>query len=128
MKELEVKKSVWKVINFWSILACILIIPIFILVIRILIIKKEKITFYNDRIVVEEGFFTKKVNEFSFAGVFSVSTRQSLWGRMFKYGDVIIDFVGKNDINTRYVKNPEQLVSYLKSRIVQRGQTSIHMF
>lgn len=128
MKELEVKKSVWKVINFWSILACILIIPIFILIIKILIVKQEKISFYEDRIVVEKGLFTKTVKEFSFVGVFSVSTRQTLWGRFFNYGDIIVDFVGKTDINTRYVKNPDELVSYLKNKIVKRSEINTHMF
>lgn len=34
MEELVVKKSAWGVVNFWSIVLCILIIPIFVLIIK----------------------------------------------------------------------------------------------
>ena len=50
---LEVKKSAWKEINFTSILLCLLIIPIIVLVVKIMAVKKERILFYEDKIVVE---------------------------------------------------------------------------
>ena len=39
-----------------------------------------------------------------------------------------IDFVGKTDINTRYVKNPKQLVEFLETKIVKKEQVTTHMF
>ena len=123
MEEFVVRKSVWSVISFWRILICILIIPLFVLIIRILAVKKEVITFYQDRIVVEKGLLSKKQKSFAFAGVYSVSINKTLWGRMFKYGHVDIDFVGKNDIVTDYVKNPDELVKYLNTKIVKKENT-----
>ena len=120
MEEFVVKKSVWSAISFWRILICILIIPLFILIFRILAVKKEVITFYQDRIVVEKGLLSKKQKSFAFAGVYSVSVNKTLWGRIFKYGHVEVDFVGVNDISTEYVKNPDELVKYLNTKIVKK--------
>jgi len=124
----EVRKTAWKEINFISILLCLLIIPIFVLIFKIWSVKKERILIYEDKIVVEKGLLSVSRKEFAFAGVFSVNTYQSLWGRLFNYGNVRIDFVGKNDINTDYIKDPEKLVSFLSTKIVRKNEVSTHMF
>ena len=89
-------------------------------------IKKETITFYKDKIVVKKGLINISEKTFAFTGVFSVDINQSLAGRLFNYGNLDIDFVGKNDINTKYVKDPKGLKSYLETKIVQRN--NIHTF
>lgn len=128
MEEFVVRKSVWGVVTFWSVLACILIIPIFILIIRILLIKQEKITFYSDKIVVEKGLLNKSTKKFAFTGVFNVDLYQPLMGRICNYGNLTVDFVGKTDLDTRFVKNPQAVVSYLETKIVKKSQVSTHMF
>ena len=128
MEKFVVKKSAWKVVNFWSIVLCILIIPIIVLVFEILAAKKETITFYEDKIVVEKGFLSRSESSFVFAGVFSVNIKQSLWGRIFNYGDLSVDFVGKNDINTTYIKNPKAVKQFLESKIVKKASVQTHMY
>ncbi len=128
MEEFVAKKSAWGAVTFWGVVACILIIPIIVLVFRILIIKQEKITFYEDRIVVEKGLFSKSQKKFAFTGVFSVDIYQSLWGRWFNYGNLNVDFVGKCDINTKCIKNPQAFVDYLETKIVKKQQVTTHMF
>ena len=125
---LEVKKSAWKEIDFVSILLCLLIIPIIVLVVKIMAVKKERILFYEDKIVVEKGLISKSRKQFAFAGVFSVNVYQSLLGRICDYGTVSIDFVGKNDINTEYIKEPEKLAKFLETRIVKKTDITTHMF
>ena len=127
MQEYVAKKSAWSCISFWWIVSCILIIPIIFLVFRILAAKAEKITFYSDKVVWEKGFLSKKVKTFAFTGVFSVDIEKTLFGRIFKYGHLEIDFVGKCDINTLYIKEPDKLVKYLESKIVKKQDTNIHM-
>ena len=128
MKELEVRKSVWSVINFWSIVSCILIIPIIILVVRILIVKQERIYFYSDRIVVEQGLINRRQKKFAFTGVFSVEVNKTLFGRMFNYGHLNIDFVGKNDISTTYICEPDKVVRYLETKIVKKENVRTYMY
>ena len=83
MKLYEARKSVCSVITFWRILACILIIPLIVLIFRIIAAKKEVITFYEDKIVYEKGWLNKSKKNFAFTGVFSVDTNQPLFGRLF---------------------------------------------
>ena len=128
MKLYEVRKSAWSVITFWRIVLCIFIIPLIVLIFRIIAAKHEVITFYEDKVVHEKGWLSKSKKNFAFTGVFGVNTYQSLAGRIFNYGHVSIDFVGKTDINTRYVKNPKQLVEFLETKIVKKEQVTTHMF
>ena len=127
MVEFTARKSVWKVINFWSIISCIFIFPIFILIYRILAVKKETITFYDDKVVVKKGLLSTSEKSFAFAGVFSINIKQSLTGKIFDYASLTVDFVGSNDIDTRYVKEPKKLVAYLETRIVKRNQVQTFM-
>ena len=128
MKLYEARKSGWGAISFLWIVSCILIVPIFIIVFRVFCYKAEKITFYEDKVVYEKGILNKKKKSFGFAGVFRVDVNQSLFGRIFKYGDVDIDFVGKTDIATKYIKNPHKLEAFLEARLVKRGHVQTHMF
>lgn len=121
--EFIAKKSAWKLINFWSILSCILIIPLFILIIRIIILKKTLIEFYQDKIIVKSGWLSKHERQSVFIGVYSVSVDQSLWGRICNYGDVKVDVPDKWDIDTEYIAKPNTLKEYLSTKTVQRTQT-----
>lgn len=128
MEEYVAKKSVWGVISFWKIISCILIIPLFILIFNIIATTKEKIVFYSDKVIYEKGLFNIKKKTFAFTGVFAVDVEQSLWGRIFKYGDLRIDFVGKTDIDTNYIKTPKKLMEYLETKMVQKSQVYTHMY
>ena len=126
MPEYVAKKSAWSVVSFWNIILCLLIIPNFVLIEKILICRTEKIEFYDNKVVFEKGLLSKKQTNFAFTGVFSVTLNQSLWGRIFKYGDLTIDFVGRVDLNTKCIKNPEKLIDYLETKIVTK--TDVHTY
>ena len=113
------RRSVWACIGFWRILACILVIPLLVLIVRIIATKKFAIEFYDDKIIVREGWLNTRTKQMVFMGVTAVSVNQSLWGKLCNYGDVMIDCVGKWDVRlTTYIKNPKELESYLQQRIV----------
>ena len=54
-------------------------------------------------------------------GIISVSVSQSVGGRIFGYGDITVDVVGKWDINTKAIASPERLKRYLESKMVNRA-------
>ena len=113
-------KSACSVLTFWRIVLCILIIPIIPLVFRILAAKEYRLEFYADKIIVRSGFLNRKENTMVFMGVTSVSVSQTLFGQMFGYGNVMVDCVGKWDVNhTTYIKDPKKLQEYLQTRIVK---------
>ena len=116
---LVAQKSVMSVISFWSIVSCILIIPIFILIFKIIALKKYRIEFYDDKIITYSGLINTSKTQCVFMGVTASNVKQSLFGRILNYGDVFVDCVGKWDVDTTYIKNPQQLDEYLQTKIVQ---------
>ena len=124
------RKSAWSCISFLSILACILIIPIFVLVFRIIAAKKFRLEFYDDKIIIKRGWLNTSEEEMVFMGITSMTIKQSIWGKLFKYGTVSVNCVGPWDVNlTTLILEPEKLKQYLQSRIVAApaAQPLVHM-
>ena len=76
------------------------------------------VEFYRDKYVVKSGVFNTRENEIVFKGVLSVSCNMTLSGKIFGFGTVKADMVGKNDLSFPGVKNPEGLKEYLMTRKV----------
>ncbi len=124
------KKSAWSCVSFWWILACVLVIPLIVLIFRIIAVKHYALEFYDDKIIIKSGWLNTKKTQMVFMGVTAVSVEQSLWGKMFHYGNVVVDCVGKWDVNsTTYICNPEALEAYLQTRIAPMGGAAsiVHM-
>ena len=118
------KKSVAAVLSFWLILFFWLVIPLIIQIARILSAKCYSIEFYDNKVVVKSGVLNKKERQSVFAGVYSVSVSQSVIGRIFKYGTVMVDCPGKWDVNTEGIKSPADLKKYLENYITAEGMTN----
>lgn len=114
------KKSAWSVIRWWHILLSFLIVPLFIMIWKIINIKDESISFYNNKVVIRSGILNKQERTTILTRVLSVTVKQTFWGRIFNYGTVYVDVVGKWDINMRGVKNPMEAKAYLE-RFVANG-------
>ena len=115
-----VKKSKLGALTFWRIIFFWLIIPLILIIKDLLKYSNESIEFYEDRIIHKSGILNKKVRQVAFSGVYSVSTEESLFGRIFKYGNVIVDAVDSwGDINTKNVKNPKEFAKFLENYIVR---------
>ena len=113
------KKSCWSVITFLGIIACILIIPIFVLIYKIVAAKKYRIEFYDDKIIIYKGIINKQKKQMTFMGITGTTVKKGLKGSIFGYGDVEVDCVGSWDIDTKGIKNPEKLDEYLQTKIVK---------
>jgi uncharacterized membrane protein YdbT with pleckstrin-like domain len=115
------RKSAWSVVRPWHILLGFLIVPLIIMIVKIINIKDETISFYNNRVVVRSGIFSKHERTNILTRVLSVTVKQTFWGRIFNYGTVQVDVVGKWDINMRGVKDPMAAKAYLE-RFVPNGR------
>ena len=123
------KKSAWSEVTFFGIIACILIIPIFILIGKIIIAKKYRIEFYDDKIITYQGVINVRKKQVAFGGVTGVSVNKGLKGRIFNFGDVEVDCVGEWDVDTYGVKDPDKLEEYLQTKIVNIANSNqfVHM-
>ncbi|MBR5120622.1 MAG: PH domain-containing protein [Clostridia bacterium] len=109
-----IKKSAWSVIKWWHIVFGIFIIPLIIMIVKIINIKDESISFYNNKVVHKSGIFSKHEKTTILTRVLSVTVRQTFWGRIFNYGTIYVDMMGKWDISMRGIKNPMGAKAYLE--------------
>lgn len=89
---------------------------------KFLYAKNYSIEFYDDKYVVKSGILSKTKSETVFKGIYSVSMKQTLSGRIFHYGSVSADVVGTHDIYIDGVKNPEEFKQYLQTRKVNSSE------
>ena len=115
------KKSAWSVIRWWHILFSFLIVPLIIMVWKIINIKDETISFYNNRVVIRSGILNKQERSTILTRVLSVTVKQTFWGRIFNYGTVYVDVVGKWDVNTKGIRNPRKAKEYLEKMALNGG-------
>jgi uncharacterized membrane protein YdbT with pleckstrin-like domain len=115
------KKSAWSVIRPWHILLFFLVVPLIIMIIKIINVKDDKIFFYNNKVVQTSGIFSRYERTNILTQVLSVTVKQTFWGKIFNYGTVYVDVVGKWDTNMSGVKDPLKAKAYLE-RFVPSGK------
>ena len=108
------RKSAWAVIRPWHILLGVLIIPLLIMFWKIINVKDETISFYNNKVVHKRGWLNRDEKTTVLTRVLSVRVRQTFWGRIFNYGTIYVDMMGKWDISMRGIKNPMGAKAYLE--------------
>lgn len=113
-------KSAWKAFTIWRILFIWTIIPIIVIIVHIFVLKRDRTYFYNDRVISRSGVFSKHVKETSFIGVSAICVDQSLWGRMFGFGDLHVDVVGKWKVTIKGVKRPMEAREFLTNYVVRK--------
>ena len=116
-----IRKSAWSVVRPWHILLSFLIVPLIIMIVKIINVKDDTISFYNNKVVQRCGIFSKYEKTNILTRVLSVTVKQTFWGRIFNYGTLHVDVVGRWDINMRGVKDPMGAKAYLE-RFVATGK------
>lgn len=109
------KKSAWSVIRPWHLLLFFLIVPLIIMIIKIINIKDETVSFYKNKVIIKSGIFSKHERTTILTPVLSVTVKQTFWGRIFNYGNIYVDVVGKWDIDMHGVKDPMEAKRFLES-------------
>lgn len=107
---------------FWCILLSVLIIPIFILIWKIISARHQTIEFYDDKVISHKGVLSKSEKHATLTKITSVSVNQSIGGRIFNYGNVRIDVIGKFDIDLTGIINPNGLKRYLEHKIARSDE------
>ena len=119
------KKSKLCSFSLLRILFCWLIVPVIFIIIDILKTNVEKVEFFDKKVTERKGLISKNEKETTFKGVVSVNVQQSFWGRIFNFGDVHIDLVGKNNLYLEKIANPYDLKKFLETKIIDDSQTTM---
>ncbi|MBO7187890.1 MAG: PH domain-containing protein [Clostridia bacterium] len=149
------KKSAWAALKFWPTLivvviaAALAVAPIiitgaintytligavavlalyFIIVIcKIIVLKCDKVEFYDDKVVQKSGVFARHERQSVFIGIRQVEIHQSFFQRILKYGTVTVDVIGHWDIDLTKIKFPKRLRSYLAYHMEQEAGEVTHI-
>ena len=124
MPKYVVKKSIVAAITVPRILFCWLIIPLIFMIVDMVQRAFVSIECFDNHIVYHNGVLSKNEHQCIFTGVQSVTVHQSLWGRIFNYGDVQVDVRGQWDINTTQIKDPYKFKEYLQQYIIDADKIS----
>ena len=68
------------------------------------------------RVVHKEGFISRKTFEMNVDKVESVDVNQSILGRIFGYGDVMVRGVGEGDKDIKMIGSPLQFRNHITAR------------
>lgn len=113
---------------FICILFCWLIVPIFLMIYMIIEVKKFRIEFYKDKVIMHRGFLHTEERQSILTTIVGVRINRSIAGNIFNYGDVVVDMVGRWDIDTRAIKDPVALKNYLESVMTNAGTKNFNQF
>ena len=108
------RRSGWSVVRPWHILLSPLIVPLIIMIVKIINVKDDTISFYSNKVVHRRGIFNKYEKTTILTRVLSVTMKQTFWGRIFNYGTLEVDVIGKWDLSMKGIKNPKKAKAYLE--------------
>lgn len=114
---LVVRKTAWSAVTPLCVLFFWLVIPAIVMIWRIVATKSYVVEFYDDYVITKGGVFSKYERKTVFPAVLSVSVSQSFLGRIFGYGNLFVDVVGKWDINLHGICSPFVVKAYLESKV-----------
>lgn len=110
--------------------AAFVIALIFVLVIVFTVVEASRceIRIYEKSIVTRKGLINVKETRSIMTPIVGVSVEQSFNGRIYNYGNVKIDKIGKGwDIDSTYIKKPEQFKNFLQSLMDKEDTGNITM-
>lgn len=84
-----------------------------------LLLKKVKIILFEKSIVTKAGIISVAESEIALKKIEEVQVYQSLLGRIFNYGDIIINKAGSFD-TLYHIKNPFEFKNFLQQQIYSK--------
>lgn len=87
-----------------------------------------EIRIYEKSITTRRGIFNVKETRSVMTPVIGVSVEQSFNGKLFNYGNVVIDKMGQGwDIDCTYIKKPKEFKEFLQSLMDNNDMSNVTM-
>ena len=116
--QIVARKSILPAFKLWRVLLFWLIVPLIMIIVDIVKLRSQYVEFYNTYVIKYSGVFSKNDDKCMFPKVLSCNVYRSFWGRVFNYGDIKIDAIGKWDVDLVGVKNPLYIRKYLEKHFI----------
>lgn len=112
------RKSILPAFKFWRILFFWLIIPTIMIIVDVVKLKSQYVEFYDSFVIKKRGVFNKTEEKCMLPKVLSCHVYRSFWGRVFNFGHIKIDAIGKWDVDLTGIKRPLQVRRYLENHFI----------
>ena len=112
------RKSIVPAFKHWYTFFIWTIIPLIPIIWQIIVLKSQYVEFYDSFVIKKKGVFNKTEERCMFPKVLSCNVYRSFWGRVFNYGDIQVDAIGKWDVDLTYIKKPKYIRKYLDNHFI----------
>lgn len=113
----------------WVGVALLLIINAIVIACAVIYARNYELRFYGNKVVEKYGIFSTHEKSSVLTPILGVSISQSFWGKIFNYGSIDIDVVGKKwDITTTHIKAPYEFKEFLEKFIDNTDYDKVKMF
>lgn len=120
-EQVEYKAELSNWAFFTEILISIILIPVIIGLVGLLIIhitkKSTEIAVTNKRLIYKKGFIKRDTVELNIKKIESIQVEQSIMGRIFDYGELIVSGTGSSHAPIKFIKDPMRLRTEVSSVI-----------
>ena len=112
------RKSILPAFKFWRLLTFWLIVPLIMIIVDVIKLRSQYVEFYDSFVIQKRGVFNKTEERCMFPKVMSCHVYRSFWGRVFNYGDIKVDAIGKWDVDLIGIKRPLFVRKYLENHFI----------
>ncbi len=104
------------------------LIPVIVVLETILEAVKNEIRIYDKYIITRKGLINVKETRSVMTPIIGISVEQSVTGKIFNYGNVKIDKIGKGwDVDFKYIKKPDQFKMFLQDMMEKNDLSNTTM-
>ena len=112
------RKSILPAFKLWRILLFWLIVPTILIIVDVVKLKSQYVEFYDTFVIKKKGVFNKTEERCMFPKILSCNVYRSFWGRVFNYGNIQVDAIGKWDVDLVGIKRPLHVRRYLENHFI----------
>ena len=96
----------------------IALIPLIRIIVDVVILRSQYVEFYDSFVVKKRGVFNKTEEKCMFPKILSCHVHRPFYGRIFNYGNIQIDAIGKWDVDLTNIKRPLYIRKYLENHFI----------
>lgn len=112
------RKSILPAFKLWRVFTFFLIVPLIMIIVDVIILRSQYVEFYDSFVIKKRGVFNKTEERCMFPKILSCNVYRSFWARVFNYGDIRVDAIGKWDVNLEGIKKPLFVRKYLQNHFI----------
>ena len=94
------------------------LIPLTAFIVHVIKLRTQYVEFYDSCVIKKRGVFNKTEEKCMFPKVLSCHVYRSFWGRVFNYGNIQVDVIGKWDVDLVGIKKPLFVRKYLENHFI----------